>query len=277
MPEKDGPLKILGQKLLSFCPPSLSYLIGQLEGVEDYPYFVNLVKEFLPERERDILGERSVVLQVAAFANYFEDRYFPLHPSFRDGMAEGYDEITRGIPVMVQSIDFEEYHEMPESDRLGMQLLVYLLEVPYHEDNAARIPIGEECAKYVPAALLEKVPETGFTDGQCQELLTGTRYQALAYLSKMLQHNTGNFFLDVDYEDLYSGMQLEWDREDVEELTRQWHQAENMWSEIRKLIDWIEENPTANFEELLNFMLDIPECERSYGNKQQLSLPLVFT
>jgi hypothetical protein len=278
MPEKDGPLAILGKKLLLLCPPCISDIIGQLEGVEDYPYFVKLVKEFLPEREKDILGARTPALQLATFATYFEDRYFPLHPSLKDGMAEGYADLTNSIPVIMQSIGYEDYHELPENARPGLLLLTYLLEVPYLEDDATRISLGEGCAELVPHALLEKIPEKGFTDNQCQELLNGTRFEALAHLSLILQRGTNNFFLDIDYDDLYSGMQPpDWDREDVEELTKQWRQADNMWINIGKLADWIEKDPTINFEDILYFMLQKPGGDKIYGNKDQLKLPLVIT
>jgi len=62
----------------SLNPPSLSILIAQIGEIEDYHDFVKLVKEFLPEREKDILHELTPAAQMAAFTSYFEDRYFPL-------------------------------------------------------------------------------------------------------------------------------------------------------------------------------------------------------
>jgi len=42
---------------------------------------------------------------MAAFASYFEDRYLPLHPAFRDGEIEDdYYELLRDIPVMVMAL-----------------------------------------------------------------------------------------------------------------------------------------------------------------------------
>lgn len=269
MPEADGPLSILGRKLLRLCPPSLSALIGQLEGVEDYSYFVNLVREFVPERERDILSELTPEGQLVAFADAFGHRYFPIEQLY----CESCNDITRGIPVIVMGMSYDDYHMIASDSRPGIQLMTYLVEDPNQEQDT-RIALAEACTESVPIALLEKVPEGGLSVNRCQELLAKTKYQALIHWAKIVCNDTGNFFLDGCGEDLFSGYWdlPQWTRQEVEGLTQEWQQAEVVQTEITKLADWLEEDPPARFEEILSFITG----EKNVS-KEQLHLPLVFT
>lgn len=256
MADTDGTLSILTKKLRRLGPPSLSALIGQLEGVEDYAEFVNIVRNLLPEREGDILGQLTPDEQIARFASYFEDRYFPLHDSLQSGDTEGYIDLTRSIPVIVGGMSWDDYHELPTYARPGLQLMAYLVEAPGGEEEA-RIALAEACKEHVPVDFLQRVPQGGLRDDECQQILNGTKYQGLAHWAKMLGQNTGNFFLDMCDEDLYSGYeQIDWDKETVENLTLQWHQGQAIWKEINGLADWIEKDAPARFEEILNFILE---------------------
>ena len=74
---------------------------------------MGLVREYLPERETEILEKPSPHEQMACFASHFEDRYLPLHPSFKDGECEDdYSDLLRDIPVMVMGFSWEDYHEL---------------------------------------------------------------------------------------------------------------------------------------------------------------------
>jgi hypothetical protein len=252
----DGSLATLIKKLRRLGPPSLAALVGQLAGVEDYAEFVRIVRELLPEREGDILGELTPDAQVARFASYFEDRYFPLHGFLQSGDTEGYIDLTRGMPCMVDGMVYEGYHDLAENGRPGLQLMAYLVEAPYGETEA-RIPLAEVCKEHVPVEDLQQVPPGGLKQDECRQLLGSTQYQALAHWSDMMGGDTHNFFLDVCDEDLYSGMELpDWSKETVEELTQQWHQADAIWKEVIDLATWLEVDPPARFKEILNFILE---------------------
>jgi hypothetical protein len=269
--DTDGPLSVLRKRLLLLGPPSLSALIGRLGDVEEYDNFCRLVREFLPEREGDILSQLTPDAQIGAFASHFEDRYFPLPPYLKEGDCEGYSQLTQAIPMIVYGVSYEDYHYMATDSRLGYILMTYLVEAPYGEENS-RITFAEAAKEHVPIALLERVPERGFSSDECRQLLKDTKYEGLSYWAGTLQHDTGNAFLDIDEEDLYSGMQLPyWDRETVDELTRQWQLAEVMNQKISDLSDWLEEDPPARFEELLNFMLEGREND---ATKEPNELPV---
>ena len=99
------PLAVLREKLHDVHPPSISVIRSLFQNVETYNDFVKLIRDFLPEREQEILQKTSPSAQIAAFASYFEDRYLPLHPIFKDGEVEDdYYELLRDIPVMVMGL-----------------------------------------------------------------------------------------------------------------------------------------------------------------------------
>jgi len=254
-------------------PPSLSVLIARMGEAEDYERFVALVRELLPEREQEILGWLSPNEQIAAFASHFEDRYFPLQDRLR-GLADGYSDVTRGIPVIPLGISCDDYHLMASDWRLGLQLMTYLLAAPNWTDNAARVPIGEACAEDVPEDLLRRVPEGGFPR-EAARLLRGTPHEGLAHWADMLECDTGNYFLDLSGEYWWEDM-LDWEKGVVEALTQEWRQAEAIHAKAIALAKWLEEDPPAHFQELLNFIegrqhegLGIPPASGAEG----ISLP----
>ena len=256
MSERDGALLALTRRMLSLGPPSLSILIARLSEMEEYDDFVNIVKEFLPEREEEILHELTPAIQVAAFASYFEDRYFPLNDNLKLGEGESYYELTRSIPVIVKGLSYDDYQYIPSDWRPGFQLMTYLLEDPYEEGDAP-IALAEACQEHVPVELLQRVPEGGLSLGEAHQLLDNTRYKALALWGDVMWFSTGNFFIDTDYEMLWGGgYGPDWDRETVENLTQQWQQSERIEQEVSDLADWLEEDLATRFEEILNFILE---------------------
>jgi len=254
MPEGDGSLSALAQRILSLGPPSISILVARLGEIEEYQDFINLVREFLPEREAEILRNLTPDAQIAAFASYFEDRYFPLEDAVRDGAFESYCEITRGIPIILRSISYDDYHYISTDSRNGVQLATFLIEDPYEEGE--RAALAEACSQIVPVELIRMVPEGGISLDEARRLLKDTQYEGLALWAEVLNQDTGNCFYDNDYESLAYGNCPEWDKEDVEALTTQWQQADIINEKVGNLFDWLEEDPEPRFRELLNFILE---------------------
>ncbi len=253
MSDRDGPLAVLADRLrFAGRPPSLTSLFVRLEQVEEYGLFVNLIREYLPEREQEILRLADPYGQIAAFASGFEDRYFPLHPGVIDEV-EGYSEITSCIPVIVMGMSYDDYHEIPHSYRPGFVLMTYLLTDLY-EDGGARVPLAEACLEHVSAEIVNRVPRGGLEPGMAHRLLDESPYEVVAAWADMLTAATGNSFLDTSSEDLGYYEQPTWDRETVEELTQRWREAEAMQERLSRLAEWLEEDPPARFGEMLDFV-----------------------
>ena len=241
-------LQVLTKKLNRYRIPSLHSLIAHLAEAEDFKAFLALVREFLPEREADILAQPTPAAQIAAFASYFEDRYFPLQDELKWGEDYlEYSDLTRWVPVVLMGISYEEYHEIPNAFKTGFQLMTFLVANPYEEDRSA---LAEACLEYVPGELLERVPEDGFNPRELRRLLD-TEYKGLSLWADMIWHSTGNPFLDFSWEDDGYIDWPDWTREEIEDVTRLWQEAEAIHEEINRLAEWLEEDPPARFEELL--------------------------
>jgi len=252
MPEKVSPLMALARRLLERGVPSLSSLVAQISDAESYAEFVNMVKRYLPEQEQEILHEPTPMAQVACFASHFEDRYFPLEDAFKYGGVEGYEDLTWHIPLVVMGFSYDDYHEVHDW-RPGALLMTYLIESPWGDDDI-HVSMAEACVEYVPAPLIERAGRVQLSPESAHSLLKGTRYEPLALWADRIHFNTGNFFLDTDYEMLCNSMEPEWSPENVRELTRQWHQAEAHDNKTGEFIEWLEEDLPGHFEELVSFI-----------------------
>ena len=241
-------LQALARRLNRYRIPSLHSLIAHLAEAEDLEKFLSLVKEFLPEREADILSQPTPAEQIAAFASYFEDRYFPLREELKLGDEDfEYADLIR-FPVILMGISYEEYHEIPSTYRPGTQLMTFLVANPYEEED--RSALAEACLEHVPRELLERVPEAGFTPGELRPP-QDTEYKGLSLWANVIWHSTGNPFLDFSWEDDGYIDWPDWTKEEVEEATRFWQEAETIYEEINRLAEWLEVDPPARFEELL--------------------------
>ena len=252
------PLEGLREKLRNARPPSISILLGVFRNVETYNDFVNLVREYLPEREKEILEKPTPHEQMACFASHFEDRYLPLHPSFRDEMCEDdYYELLREIPVIVMGFGWEDYHEL-DNARLGVQLMSYLLEPPFEDSDQA----GERVALFdgfFPEYQREaqRAPASGVTLNNADRIFKGKKWAGLRNWAKYINMDTGNWFLDNDDEMRYSGMQNDWDKETVEAMSKEWLQAITFYDKMMEFAAWLEDEKEglAHFKQTVDFIL----------------------
>jgi hypothetical protein len=253
------PLVAIREKLQDVHPPSISLIRSLFQNVETYHDFLRLVRDFLPEREQEILAKTSPSAQMAAFASYFEDRYLPLHPAFKDGEVEDdYSELLRDIPIMVMGFGWEDYHEL-NSARLGMQLMCYLFEPPMQGDNDMA---GERVA-LVDGFPLEyqrearRVPTGGISLDDARLIFKGKKWTGLRHCAEYINQSTDNWFLDID-EEMRSNMQnTEWDKETVAAMSREWREANAYYDKIMGFADWLEDKQTGvtHFRQTVDFLL----------------------
>ena len=253
MSSKTQPLLELGRLLLYLAaPPSISDLIAQLDEAEEYEQFIHMVRRFVPEAADDIFACSSPEEKIGAFAQAFSGRYFQLDDRVIEGDVEGYSDLVHAIPVIVLGMSFDDYHELAHDGRQGTQLMAYLLDDPYEptEQCHGAMPLGVEAGArvalydalrlFMPADILEKVPEGGLSNDDAQRIFAASRFKPIALFSEMIGCCTGNFFLDTDDEMLCQGNYPEWDAETVEELTQQWLQAEAIQAEVYSFCEWVE-------------------------------------
>ena len=240
MPKRVSPLMVLAQKLLAQRLPSFSSLIAQISDAENYAEFVDMVKTYLPERTQEILHQPTPQSQIARFASYFADRYFPLEEFYKFGELESYAEITCRIPVVVMGLNYEDYHEVSDW-RPGAMLMTYLVPNPYEEEDPL-VSLAEACGEHIPDALIQRAAQCRLSPEAAHSLLEGTKYEPLALWADRLHFCTENFFLDTDYEMLMNSLGPDWSPENVEELTNQWKQAELHENKTGEFMEWLEED-----------------------------------
>lgn len=263
------PLTALADRL-TLGPPSIGALLDLLEQSEYLQAFVELVREYLPENEKEImLGVHDE--RVYRFVQLFSARYFELDYDMIDGGDDPMAELTWVIPVWPQGLGWEEYHEfdnMPDP----MKLMLSLMENPWvdfgGDEKDARIALIEEAANLVGKEIAGKIPAEGWNPGELHRRLDGTKYEPVAAFADAVWHDTGLALLDNDRE-----CELpRWDRETVDALIEQASKLRKFWEDLNHFEDWLLDSPQANFAELLDFLLG---KETFRVPKEQLPLPLV--
>jgi hypothetical protein len=224
---------------------------------EDYWEFLRIVHEFTPEAEDEVRQQLYANTKMAVFAQAFERRYFPLYPSFTDGLGEEYEQLTNFIPLVLRSINADAYSDLATGGYdLGFVLAAYLNADPYEDYRGEeRISLGDACLKDVPQEILTRVPDGGFRLKDLHMLLDGTRFEGLAIVGDVLNFATDNCFYDNDEESVAQGGEdLEWTRKNVEFFTSEWLKSEDIDNKMGHFCGWLKEAPSAHFEELLNFI-----------------------
>jgi len=253
-------LATLSQKLTKrAAPPSLRDLRELLLTTENYAEFMRIVKEFTPDIEAEVRSKAGAANRMMLFANAFEQRYFPLYPGFTDGERDDYYDLCTQIPVVTLSINWDAYHEIAEEYFCkGLMLAAYILADPYGSTDSPegeRVALADACSKLVRREDLARVPPGGISHDDVHLLLKGTRFEALATVSDILNFDTGDCFHDNDEEMVaQGGPELDWTRENVEDITKSWLKAQDIEEKVGAFYRWLEEDTKTHFAELLDFL-----------------------
>lgn len=273
--EKACPLQVLAECLI-VGPPSVGVLIDMLEQSEYLQDFVQLVREYLPEHEREIMtGDYSD--RAYRFCQLFSGKYFELDPDMIDLGDDSLAELVNSIPVRPQGLGYERYHNfeyMPDPMVLMLSLVANPWIEPEEDVAAARVPLLEKVSELVGPEITERIPKEGWEPAELHRRLDGTKYQAVSMFADWVWMETGLAILDYDYEDCgcgFGGDLISWDRETVDALTEQEPKMREFWDSINHMDDWLLDSVQANFEELLDFLL---ERQPTKVPKEQLPLPL---
>ena len=203
------------------------------------------------------------------FAELFQERHFPLYGLFLDFWLDEGDEppftwLRRGIPFQLMGFGYDGLHEMWDGYREGLSALALLAEAPgfyYDEPDGLRTAWLEAAALRIPQETLERIPRGGIPLEALNEAVQETGFQGAAQAVAWIRAETGNFFLDFNYEDGdYEGFSDPWEEEIITEGTEEWRKASDLIDSVVQLADWLEEDLPAHFAELLGFILPrIPE------------------
>jgi len=273
--EGASPLEVLADRLI-VGPPSIAALIDLLDEGEYIQEFIRLVREYLPEHEREIMvGELST--RTSRFCLLFGKQYFELDEDMIDMSDDPIAQLVLEIPVHLMGLDDERYHEI-EYMTDGMVLMLALVANPwveaFEEEEAARIALLEKVADLVGKEIVGLIPKEGWGLQVLHGRLDGTPYAPVAAFADWVWQSTGLALLDNSYGEMgcgWNGQQIPWDRDTVDELTEQWPKVREFWDSVSHFEDWLLDKHQANYGELVDFLLG---KERPQIPKEQLPLPL---
>ena len=260
------PLVALGLRLRAAAPPRLAALVEMLLVGEGFVEFMELVRQYIPDHEAEIMQAAGPDKRLPIFANHFRDQYFPLHWVFdapMDGDV-GYDFMTESIHTVSLGWENEDWHDI-ENRHNGHQLLFALCRCcdgTKHVfcDDGLRIPALEACAEHTRKDVLARIPDGGYTRDELHRLLDGTEYEAAAKATDWFHNDTGNGFLDYD-DEMSENSYDPWEPETVAALTQLWQEADLFTDQVNDLRVWLEQDTNQNFGALLDFIEDRKESE----------------
>jgi len=273
--EEATPLQVLADRLI-VGPPSIAALIDLLDEGEFVLEFVGLVHEYLPEHEREIMvgtfGNRAI-----RFCQLFEKKYFELDEDMLDMGEDPIAVLVHEIPVRLMGLGGESYHDFDGMSD-AMVLMLALVANPWLEgdedEEAARIPLLERIAELAGKEITELIPKEGWEPKELHSRLDDTQYAPVAAFADWVWQSTGLALLDNCLEQMgcgFGGVNIPWDRETVDDLTKQWPKVRQFWDSVHHIGDWLLDKPQANYGELVDFLLG---KEGPKIPKEQMPLPL---
>ncbi len=281
------PLSVLGRKLLG-GPPSLAYYVELLEQGDTVIGFRNLVREYLPEYEVDILAE-DLHTRAMRFMRFFSEKFFPLYEDMNEGFTTA--SLLSNIPTRPMGFSEESYHAFADF-RPGYILALSLVESPWdHElmDEAGvededtmqggRVPILEAASELVGRALIRLIPDEGWAPDRLHYLTDDTEFEGLGDFADWVCCQTGLYHLDTQASSIEMGLMegepMPWTRDNVEELVGDWQQSADIWDSLHRFALLLEQDPESTFRRLLALLHDNQDIVLPMViPKEQLTLPL---
>ena len=262
----------LAEKLLR-RPPSLRELMILIGYADDYAWFAGLVRRLFHHEAEATLSAPDLRARVERFANLFGERHFPLYTPFiefwldEEGEEPPWSWLRRGIPFDLMGFGYDGLQEMWNGYREGLSAMALLVEpsdVYYDGPDGLRTAWLESAAERIPQETLLRVPQGGIPLEDLTEALKGTKFEGAAQACSWVLAETGNWFLDHNFEDgSYDGFCDPWDDDIIAEGAKEWRKANALMDSVCRLADWLEKDLPGRFAEMLDFVLAwLPEQEK---------------
>ena len=241
------------------APPSMEEVMEVLDETQSRRWFRAMTQDLLPEESEEILAGENDAAIVRRFGSAFSERYFPVYESIawdigETGSLSLYSDLRTGIPLEMEGVDDEAWHDVWDELNPGMGTIALLPEITF--DPGIRTAWLEEAARYIPMGTLKRIPPGGIPIDRIERALSGTRLDCAADALRWFFRNSGNLFVDLSQAMYYESVPASWDRETVMELGEEWRQAIPILEGSIRAQKWMEEDPPARFAELLDLVLE---------------------
>ncbi len=250
---KSEPLATLVARMRRPAPPALDLLIHTFVPLEGTAEFMRLIRLFLPDLEKEILGHADFLDRMISFAESFSDRYFPIWGDGYLDTGDDYTILTDRINPAWDSYRYDDYEQIPSDGESSEVVIAYIMENPFSDSD--RPAFAEAASHYLPKQLLERIPENGFEKAGLSDTLKGTPFAPVAWWMDYIRHDTGNLFADcgsveedgVDYE-------VVWNRPTVDKLTERWQEFETKKGEWETFKEWFAKDLHKNAAALIKLL-----------------------
>lgn len=271
-------------KKLNIGPPLLKELVAGFTDIASLQVFLRIVREFLPDDEEEILSTPRNQ-RVSKFCQIFGVKYFPL-----PGGAETQSTIdfARAMPLALKGMSYTCWHDL--EFRPGYTMLMSLVVYPYEGDErdlegggwgiwddeedeppppkdgtlmeifgGARLPLIDAVQNIVGDAA-RRIPPDGWTAEELHLLTDDTKYDGTGDFAAWAMSETGCIILDGNYEDVeyaegWGQPLFRWSKGNVDVLTKEWPKVKQIRLKIDSMVEWLEADPQARFQELLDFLI----------------------
>ena len=265
--------------LLLRRPSSLREMVTIVGYADDYAWFAELMRRIFPQEAEETLSAPDVRTKVERFARLFSERHFPLYAPYFEFFLEDGDEpswtwLRRGIPFDLMGFGYDGLHEMWDGYKEGISALALLVRVSdsfYDGPDGLRTAWLESASGRIPQETLQRIPQGGIPAETLAEAVKDSRFEGAAQAASWLLAETGNFFLDHNYDDrMYDGFADPWDDDIIAEGTAEWQRASALMDSVSNLTEWLEEDLPARFAEMLDFILPrLPERQQEQGKEDE--------
>jgi hypothetical protein len=255
------PLSVLMQRMRK-GPPFLSHLINALGGEMFTEDFVELVRDLLPDREEEILAANADE-RIDKFCALFSQRYFPL---YNDRFGQDLDNFVRSIPIEVQGISEQFYHDFADL-RPGYILMLSLINSPfeyeYLEGDSSqkmlasdKVPILDMTGTLIQDIdLLKRIPRHGWSNLEIRKRVQGTPlWWGLADYADWVDRATEWELLNYSHDDAI--ITIPWSLEAVKTMTIEWPRIVAFWKRIDEVAAWLEKDIPGHYRELVEALLN---------------------
>ena len=250
------------EELLITGPPSIHGMILRFRSSASMVEFQALIRKYLPDQVGTILNKPDLAGQLSAFANIFEENYFPLLYIYDDEFHledmllndddPEYDPLSQllhAIPFQPYGLDYDDAHDMWQGHYdTGLLLLALVSELPFEELRVSWIQGARE---HVSDDVLRPIAQKGYDVGVLLQALKGTDVQGVIDVAEWFSGMSDNIFLGCPNSPDYFNYSDPWTDEMVEAYTVEWRYAKQVMDRAKALGARIMLNPDENFKQLL--------------------------
>ena len=213
--------------------PPLSFLLLADRLAELYEITFPDHSEWLDEEVVNWKNEEDVGAVVERFLKRV-NTLFPVHDDFWDVDLEVVEWRLWEIPIM--TMGYDEWYDGWEDLKEPAPYLLHMCYSRRDEDHPDQL---DEFEELYPQHQTPRYLEPHRLVETLRSMMLPQPLDALPDLIEMLNHSTGNVWLDVGEVSLAEGGGYPpWERENVEWLTEEWQEAKPVIDRIHRLLDW---------------------------------------